>query len=405
MVEVLGSSAQASGPNQPKKYKTTFLAYMNGFEKVVDPAVKNLIEQMESVGSSESTAIVVNWGSLKTGKAKRLFLEKDEDRQTLHSLVLFEAEDDMGRKETLEDFLIWGAQEYPADNLVVILGGHGAGWMGFSFDQRTQSKISIPDLGKALAKLKDIRGKKTDLVVFDACLMSMVEVASELAPAVKFMAAAMDKLPDDVWIPYDVALAEFSSSGTIRPEIIGSIFSRSNSEETKTLKHSSGIVGIQFGVIDLTTMNEVERRAKKFSSALMALSDLDRRSVIESSNTNSQKYFLAQYKDFAEWLSHIPVESRFSQVRKTANELREELVESSVYQSKSSYYPNSSGMTVAISSEGIGHWSGIYKELRWAKKTGWDKVQILKSDGFQDCENFGGKACKRPLQCKLVLAN
>lgn len=70
----------------------------------------------------------------------------------------------------------------PANNYGLIFGSHATGWLPVdysksrSFGDDDEAKINVPDLAKVLAN-SDIH---FDYILFDACLMSQVEVAYEL---------------------------------------------------------------------------------------------------------------------------------------------------------------------------------------------------------------------------------
>jgi hypothetical protein len=97
---------------------------------------------------------------------------------------------DTGNPQTLINFLTLGIQQFPADHYMVILSGHGGGVSeGFLLrdEERPLSQIpsSLP-IGELRGvfdntKIKEaLAGKKINILGFDACMMSMVEVCYEL---------------------------------------------------------------------------------------------------------------------------------------------------------------------------------------------------------------------------------
>lgn len=77
----------------------------------------------------------------------------------------------------------------PAEKYSLIFGSHATGWLPVdhsksrSFGDDSGAKINIPDLSKALAQ----SGIHFDYILFDACLMSQVEVAYELRDAADYL--------------------------------------------------------------------------------------------------------------------------------------------------------------------------------------------------------------------------
>jgi hypothetical protein len=98
---------------------------------------------------------------------------------------------DTGSGETLAQFLVWGMQQYPAQNYAVAFGSHGAAWEGLITDETAPaSEGTTADLGNVtileLSELKaafDLALTTTNqaqfaLLINDACLMSSLEYYS-----------------------------------------------------------------------------------------------------------------------------------------------------------------------------------------------------------------------------------
>jgi len=91
--------------------------------------------------------------------------------------------------EILAQFLVWGVTNFPADNYIVAIGSHGAGWGGIVTDDTAQLEgdskniLTLPELDKAFAlALQATGGKKFALLINDACLMGSVEYFATIAP-------------------------------------------------------------------------------------------------------------------------------------------------------------------------------------------------------------------------------
>lgn len=85
----------------------------------------------------------------------------------------------------------------PAEKYGLIFGSHATGWLPVDyaksrfFGDDNGTNINIPDLSKALAQ----SGIHFDYILFDACLMSQVEVAYELRDAADYLILS----PTEVW--------------------------------------------------------------------------------------------------------------------------------------------------------------------------------------------------------------
>ncbi len=107
----------------------------------------------------------------------------------------------MGASETLSDFIAWGAENYPADNMGLILWNHGGGSIsGVCFDERYgYDSLTLPELDKALYDSFDSLTEKFEFIGFDACLMATLETANILVPYAKYMYASQETEPGGGW--------------------------------------------------------------------------------------------------------------------------------------------------------------------------------------------------------------
>ncbi len=108
---------------------------------------------------------------------------------------------DMGQEQTLEDFLRWGVQNYPADKMGVVFWNHGGGSItGVCFDEKNEyDSLSLTDLDKAFTSVFDEMTDKFEFVGFDACLMATVETANVLVPHARYMIASEETEPGRGW--------------------------------------------------------------------------------------------------------------------------------------------------------------------------------------------------------------
>jgi Clostripain family len=116
-------------------------------------------------------------------------------------------EPDMGNPETLRQFLSWGIKAFPADHYAVVIWDHGGGWKYIIKDDTSGSRMSIAGLASAMnsAAVELGRGRKFDITVFDACLMSLVEVADQLTPVTDYVVASEQSV-NSTGFPYDLML-------------------------------------------------------------------------------------------------------------------------------------------------------------------------------------------------------
>lgn len=115
------------------------------------------------------------------------------DEDTLEEDVFGQVEDgeiDMADPLTLKDFLRIGIRLYPAEHYMVVLSGHAAGTHEGFFLRDEERPLSLipsslpPQLLRGVFTNSGIKaalkGKKIDILGFDACMMSMIEVCYQL---------------------------------------------------------------------------------------------------------------------------------------------------------------------------------------------------------------------------------
>lgn len=192
----------------------TFLVFMNG-DNDLESYVTHDLNELEQVGSVPGVDVIVqadrsvdyvtddgDW----TG-TRRYHIEPDGDLTTVTSPVVEDlGEVDMGDPAVLSDFLVWADERYPAEHVAVILWDHGDGWTmtgdvanAVSWDEGTGNDIAIAgdELVPALRVLTDRRGKKIDLISFDACNMAFFEVAYALSPVADYLVASQAWVGDE----------------------------------------------------------------------------------------------------------------------------------------------------------------------------------------------------------------
>lgn len=89
----------------------------------------------------------------------------------------------MACPKSLRDFLIWASRAVNAKQYMVVLSGHGAGFIGsladFSHDR--PQIMGVSQMSKAISMAFKHTGEKARYLLMDACYMNLVENAYELA--------------------------------------------------------------------------------------------------------------------------------------------------------------------------------------------------------------------------------
>ena len=83
----------------------------------------------------------------------------------------------------LAEFIHWGMSKFPAKHFMLVISGHGAGFVGVVTDYARNLRLIMSFKGFAKALQLGIKstGRRIDLLILDACHMHMTELWYELA--------------------------------------------------------------------------------------------------------------------------------------------------------------------------------------------------------------------------------
>jgi len=216
--------ALESVPTRSPKKNWTFIVYMASDNDLRAFAANN-IRQMAAVGSNENVNIVAHLDIRLNGNKKvtrRYYIEKNKLNQMNHEPETQNM--DSGDPKTLISCCEWAIENFPAEHYALIFWNHGTGVIDpksnriinpaelFSFNSRTNTLeldrsvgfldflqfadqeqrgicwdnttghyLTNQNVDTALNYIcTNVLKKKFSLIGFDACLMSMIEIAQQL---------------------------------------------------------------------------------------------------------------------------------------------------------------------------------------------------------------------------------
>jgi len=92
-----------------------------------------------------------------------------------------------GDPQTLQDFVTWAIQQYPANHYALIISNHGHGFSGTSVDSYSGNAwLTIKETDQALLGVYP----KPDIIYMDACLMATLDSAYQLAHQAEYYVAS-----------------------------------------------------------------------------------------------------------------------------------------------------------------------------------------------------------------------
>ena len=157
-----------------------FYVYMAGDNSLYEE-VDDDLNEMKMVGSNNDLEIVVLTDQVPQddSHAYRVIQHGLEETPLQEINASWSNELDMGKGETLRDFMIWATTEYPAEKKILVIWNHGSGWEKVAEDR--ESHLTVPEIRESIEQYREETGdSKLTMIGFDACLMGMFEIAYEL---------------------------------------------------------------------------------------------------------------------------------------------------------------------------------------------------------------------------------
>ena len=187
----------------------TVLVYIMADTDLEEEALHDLLELEEVVGDKNTNIVVLIDRSSDPNYSDSEVLGLGNFSDT--KLLNFGADGigewdesgelNMGDSETLESFIAFSLEEFPADNTALILWDHGAGWTGMGPDEGDgDDLLTLPELRSAIINgLSEVGLNQFDLIGMDACLMATYEVAHAVNGLTRYLLASEELEPGHGW--------------------------------------------------------------------------------------------------------------------------------------------------------------------------------------------------------------
>ena len=269
----------------------TMMVYVAGDNNLEFQAVYDLIE-MESVGSQNGVNIIalVDTETLFEGThwyyvgmdEEHFDLAKEETYCDCEEILgpdgCHHEELNMGDPDTLQMFIEVSVAFAPADRYMLVLWDHGGGWYGVCWDDSSireedgrTDRLTVHETAEAIAAAEETTGIYLDIIGFDACLMSMIEVAYEFRDLADYMISSVTGIPFDGWA-YDLFLDDLVANPSMSvPELLDHIIDGYVEYYSFcTGKGLGGWTGVSLTSIDLSTIEDLAAAVDSLSYDLMA---------------------------------------------------------------------------------------------------------------------------------------
>jgi len=358
-------------PTDPPAQKKWNILLYSGADNNLYEWMQTDIDEAELIGTTDQMNIIVQTDHAPNGGGgQRLLLEKNET-SGVNSPVLQEMGDiDMGKPQTLSDFIKWAAANYPAENTMLVMSDHGGGWPGAISDDSQGGWLTTPQIAQALADAQAETGKKIDVIGFDACLMASAEVAHELKDGANFLVASQETEGGAGW-EYNRVFSE-RVLGDVDMALRTRLNLTPQELATRVVSAAEGNQG------DLPTMSATD--LSKAADLTAAVGELSRAiadtgvapsTLSDAANASQTFSGFTDLYDFANNLQ-TTVAQQDGSLAAAAQKVKDAVENAVVAEQHSEDYPGSHGLHVELS-----NWSAAsegYGELKFAQDSNWPQA-------------------------------
>ena len=185
----------------PASRRWTLLVYIAADNDLSEAGLKDITEMCQAGSSSElHVGVEIDTYGEHTGSIRYEITEPDYQGVAHRTVIERLSEKNTGDPAVLESFLKWGLERYPAQNRLLVVGGHGVGFRSpvrdIAYDDFGTS-LNMTEMEGALEGAGINSTNRLQILGFDACLMNMLEIAHHFADQADIVVGSQHTEPGD----------------------------------------------------------------------------------------------------------------------------------------------------------------------------------------------------------------
>lgn len=271
---------------------------------------------------------------------------------------------DMGSPVGLKTFINWVNERYSADHTYLIFWDHGGGYGGFGSDENSGNMLSLANITSVFNETQF----KPEVIGFDACLMSELEVAATLSPYGKYFIGSEEIEPGSGW-EYAKWMKTLAQNPSQDPLNVSRTI-------VDTFVDAPGDAGRTLSVLDLELMPDIANQLEDLGVSLsQVMEESTGFRVIGKAYRNSTKFaqepgndggtsvdlsLLVQYL-----ISHV------SGAEKAAASINESINKAVLYERHDKYISDARGLSI-MDPQGTSHDQYLEDGVNVKVTPGWD---------------------------------
>lgn len=350
----------------------TYLTY-EALDNNLYQDLNRILDTLELVGSNPQMNLLAQTDNFGPGNAARYLIKQHPQFGEIVSphVKLGDAAENTGDPRVLADSVKWGFSGYPAKMNWLNISTHGMGFAGISTDDNPEASMNIINFNQAVRA--GLSGKKLDILSFDACLMAMVEVGSELKDTANIMVASEDSTYYWGYGYYQTFSKIAANPAAMNPDqvvrsMVVDVNNKGASNQTLTISAT-----------DLRKIGELEAELDKLARALRRLMPTQAANIIRAA-ASSRDFHLAAgipFRDINRLGALLKQNVKDAEVAQIVDRINHVLYRRGVIMfSRQSKLQNDQGRGLAIYLPTEGKVSGLYRQTRFAKTTQWDEFLL-----------------------------
>lgn len=366
--------------------KWTVMVFMNAANDLFSYSDQD-VNEMEQVADNPDVRFVVQWKQSKDkwpsssfDGVRRVLVKPDNTGIVVSDVIQNNLQKngqhlDMGDPQTLNDFIKWTKQNYPAQRYVLILWNHGNGWRrsadnswssrAFSYDDQFGSSIQTWELDEAL------QDETVDILAWDSSLMQMMEVAYEARDYADYVVGSEESPPGEGY-PYHLVFDPFrdnpdASTATLAKGFVDGMLNYAPYDTRK----------ITQSVLDTSQLDALATSIDNLAGQLIA-NAVPLETVIPAVRNQAQGFSSTEvriYRDLVNICELLEANGSVpASVKSACVDVRAKVAAALVWEGHNSNSPGSEGIAIDFSSGSIfASFRFDYLRMKIAQDTRWDE--------------------------------
>ena len=236
-----------------------------------------------------------------------------------------------------------------------------------AFDDQAQDYIDNIEMKHVMLDIKKLLGRKIDILGFDACLMSMLEVGYQVKGVAAYTVGSQEEEPNEGW-PYDRILTALAKNPGMSPADLSKL------AVTQYIASYGANSGVTFAATDLAKIDAVAAAVNKLGVALgKAMTDAKVFTALRSVRGGVQEYS-SPYDDYVDLvdlcdgLTKLVTVADVSAACAAVKAAAAQMILQSGW--KGAKMAHSHGASIYFPKQKV---CGLYRTLDFAKKNAWAK--------------------------------